>query len=220
LEEKNGLSLLTGKRKTQVSQVELREEVPIGHIIMLDVTEDEPDETSKGMGVAKAEGQTTDIFRGWNETHVFRLSVWKGKADRISKVILKATDRWRHHFKTNRATEIQEQQSYWEAWAKNTGNTVSSRAGEEEVWRTHGYDGGLGGHGSEGFRVEGERRWISSAVIGRERLREWSALLQETASNELEELGKMCWSTTGLEESPTTSTIRAQLTVTSDLAGR
>ncbi len=154
LEEKDGLSLLTGKRKPKVPQVELREEVPIGHIIMLDVTEDE-----------------------------------KGKADRISKVILKATDRWRHHFKTNRATEIQEQQSYWEAWAKNTGNTVSSRAGEE----------------------------ISSVVIGRERLREWTALFQETASNELEELGKLCWSTTGLEEPPTTSTMRAQLIVTSDL---
>ena len=130
---------------------------------------------------------------------------------------MKAKDRWRHHFKINRAAEIQEQQSYWEAWAKNTGNTVSSRAGEEEVWRTYGYDGGLGGHGSEGFRVEGERRWISSASIGRERLREWAALLQETASNELEELGKLCWSTTGLEEPPTTSTMRAQLTVTSDL---
>ena len=217
LEEKNGLSLLTGKRKPQVPQVELREEVPIGHIIMLDVTVDEPDETSKGMGVAKAEGQTTDIFRVWDEAHILRLSVCKGKADRISKVILKAKDRWRHHFKINRAAEIQEQQSYWEAWAKNTGNTVSSRAGEEEVWRTYGYDGGLGGHGSEGFRVEGERRWISSASIGRERLREWAALLQETASNELEELGKLCWSTTGLEEPPTTSTMRAQLTVTSDL---
>jgi hypothetical protein len=126
LEEKNGLSLLTGKRKPQVPQVELREEVPIGHIIMLDVTVDEPDETSKGMGVAKAEGQTTDIFRVWDEAHILRLSVCKGKADRISKVILKAKDRWRHHFKINRAAEIQEQQSYWEAWAKNTGNTVSS----------------------------------------------------------------------------------------------
>ncbi len=217
LEEKNGLSLLTGKRKPQVPQVELREEVPIGHIIMLDGTVDEPDETSKGMGVSKAEGQTTDIFRGWHETHILRLSVCKGKADWISKVILKAKDRWKHHFKTNRATEIQEQQSYWEAWAKNTGNTVSSRAAEEEVWRTYGYDGGLGGHGSEGFRVEGERRWISSTAIGRERLREWSSLLQETESNELEELGKLCWSTTGLEEPPTTSTMRAQFTVTSDL---
>jgi len=58
LEEKNGLSLLTGKRKPQGQQVELREEVPIGHIIMLDTTEDEPDETVKGMGGAKAEGQT------------------------------------------------------------------------------------------------------------------------------------------------------------------
>jgi hypothetical protein len=132
LEEKNGLSLLTGKLKPQVPQVELREEVPMGHIIMLDVTEDEPDETSKGMGGAKAEGQTTDIFRGWHEAHILRLSVCKGKADRISKVILKAIDRWRHHFKTNRATEIQEQQSYWEAWAKNTGNTVSSRAGRRK----------------------------------------------------------------------------------------
>ena len=30
LEEKHGLSLLTGKRKLNVPQVELREEVPIG----------------------------------------------------------------------------------------------------------------------------------------------------------------------------------------------
>ena len=61
------------------------------------------------------------------------------------------------------------------------------------------------------------KRWIASAALGRERHREWAALLQETASNELEELGKLCWSTTGLEEPPTTSTMRAQLTVTSDL---
>ncbi len=35
--------------------------------------------------------------------------------------------------------------------------------------------------------------------------------------DELEELGNLCWSTTGLEEPPTTSTMRAQLIVTSDL---
>ncbi len=171
--------------------VDLREEVPIGHIIMLDVTEDEPDETSKGMGDTKAEGQTS---------HILRLSVCKGKVERISKVILKAIDRWRHHFKTNRATEIQEQQSYWETWSKNTGNTVSSRSGEEEVWRTHGYDGGLGGHGSEDFRVEGERCWISSAAIGRERLREWAALTVTSDLDKVSDILETDTTTVGLLE--------------------
>ena len=80
------------------------------------------------------------------------------------------------------------------------------------MWRMHGYDDGRGVHGSEGFRVEGERRWIASTSLGRERLREWSSLLQETESDELEELGNLCWGITGLEESPMTSTVCAQIT--------
>jgi hypothetical protein len=38
LEEKHGLSLLTGKRKPNVPQVELREEVPIGVIKLSEMT--------------------------------------------------------------------------------------------------------------------------------------------------------------------------------------
>ncbi len=51
----------------------------------MDVTEDEPDETSKGMGDVKAEGQTTDIFRGWHEAHILRLSDAKEKVTGSAK---------------------------------------------------------------------------------------------------------------------------------------
>ena len=46
---------------------------------------------------------------------------------------------------------------------------------------------------------------------------EWSRLLQETATKENIELGVIVWGNSGLQEPVTTSTIRAQLTTTSDL---
>ena len=46
-----------------------------------------------------------------------------------------------------------------------------------------------GGHRSKGLRVEGERRWLASSALGRERFLEWSALLLKTAEGENEELG-------------------------------
>ena len=65
--------------------------------------------------------------------------------------------------------------------------------------------------------MEGERWWIASSHSGRARLLEWSRLLQQTAVKENIELGVIVWGTSGLQEPATTSTIRAQLTTTSDL---
>ena len=47
LEEKHGLTLLTGKRKPSVPEVELREEVPIGRVRLSEMV---------GAGSAEAEG--------------------------------------------------------------------------------------------------------------------------------------------------------------------
>ncbi len=65
--------------------------------------------------------------------------------------------------------------------------------------------------------MEGERWWIASSHSGRARLLEWSRLLQQTAAKENIELGVIVWGTSGLQETATTSTIRAQLTTTSGL---
>ena len=85
------------------------------------------------------------------------------------------------------------------------------------MWLRLRYDGGAGGHGSEDFRVEGERRWIDSSDLGCERLLEWAALLLRTGKGEDEELGVISWGISGLQEPTTTSTILVQLTITSDL---
>ena len=65
--------------------------------------------------------------------------------------------------------------------------------------------------------MEGERWWIAGSHSGPSRVLEWSRLLQQTAAKEKIELGVMVWGTSGLQEPDTTSTIRAQLTTTSDL---
>ena len=70
------------------------------------------------------------------------------------------------------------------------------------MWLRLRYDGGTGGHGSEGFRVEGGKRWITSSDLGK---------------CEDEELGVIIWVISGLQEPTTTSTILVQLTITSDL---
>ena len=94
---------------------------------------------------------------------------------------------------------------------------AGSGSGEDEVWLLSGYDGGVGGHGPEGFRVEGERGLITSSHLGRERLSEWDSLLHRIVEGENEELGVIRWDISGLKEPATTSTILDQLTTTSDL---
>ena len=79
------------------------------------------------------------------------------------------------------------------------------------------YEGGVGEHDSEGLRMEGERRWLTSSALGRERLLEWTALLLKTAEGENEELGELSWGISGLQEPATTSTVLSQLITVSEL---
>ena len=92
LEENHGLSLLTVKRKPNVPQVELREEVPVGILQLSEIgvvgsaiTAESPQD-----GLQRING--TDLSsRSWVEAHMSRLTIPKGKTDSSSKIILKAT---------------------------------------------------------------------------------------------------------------------------------
>jgi hypothetical protein len=76
LEEKHGLSLLTGKRKPNVPQVELREEVPIGAIKLSEMT-----------NYPQEEYPRTTSSTIWDEAHVLRLRMPKGKTDQVNKIV-------------------------------------------------------------------------------------------------------------------------------------
>ncbi len=65
--------------------------------------------------------------------------------------------------------------------------------------------------------MEGERWWISNLHLGCVSLLEWVRLIHQTTDKENRELGVIVWGTSGLQEPATTSTIRVQLTTTSDL---
>jgi len=200
LEEKNGLSLLTGKRKPIAPQMELREEVPIG---MIRVSE---------MGVAElggAEGlkdgshgvsHQTATSRTWSEAHILRLTTPKSNLDRASTIIRLATGLWTQ-------TSL----------ANQDRRTRGRPGGEDEEWHRLDYDGGAGGHGSEGLRMEGERWWIARSHSGRERLLEWAALLQQVAETRREDLGTFSWDITGRQVPAMNSTTIVQMTTTLDL---
>ena len=123
----------------------------------------------------------------------------KGKTDQVNKIVKIAIGVWERNSSVRQESVFRQR-----------------RAGEETTRLGQRYDGGSGGYGSEGFRVEGERWWISSSHSGRARLLEWSRLLQQTTTKENIDLGVIVWGTSGLQEPDTTSTIRA-LTTTSDL---
>ena len=197
LEEKHGLSLLTGKRKPNVPQVELREEVPIGAIKLSEMTGADTESVDKPTNRPQEEYPRATSSTIWDEAHVLRLMVPKGKTDQVNKIVITAIGVWERKLSVSQESVLRER-----------------RAGKEIARLGQRYDGGVG---SEGFRVEGERWWISSSHSGRARLLEWSRLLQQTAAKDNIELGVIVWGTSGLQEPATTSTIRAQLTTTSDL---
>ena len=136
----------------------------------------------------------------WDEAHLLRLMVPKGKSDQVNKIVTTTIGVWEKNSLVREESVLRER-----------------RAGEEKTRLRQRYDGEVGGHRSEGFRVEGERWWIVSSYSGRARLLEWARLLQQTADTENMELGVIVWGTSGLREPATTSTTRAQLTTTSDL---
>jgi len=164
LEEKHGLSLLTGKRKPNVSQVELREEVPIGTIKLSEMTGADTGSADKPTNCLQEEYPRATSSTIWDEAHVLRLRVPKGKTDQVNKVVMTAVGVWERKLSVSQESVHRER-----------------RAGEEIAQLGQRHDGGVG---SEGFRVEEERWWIASSHSGRARLLEWSRLLQQTAAKE------------------------------------
>ena len=141
------MSLLTGKWKPNVPLVELREEVPTGELLEMMVAgtarAEEPIDCPQE-ACPRATTSTT-----WDEAHLLRLTVPKGKTDQVNKIVTTSTGLWRKTFRTRQENGIRER-----------------RAGEDEVWLRLGYEGGVGDHGSEGFRVEGERWLITRCHLG------------------------------------------------------
>ena len=181
-------------------QVELREEVPIGAIKLSEMTGADTGSVDKPTNRPQEEYPRATSSTTWDEAHVLRLRVPKGKTDQVNKIVMTAVGVWERKLSVSQESVHRER-----------------RAGEATTRSGQRYDGGIGGHGSEGFRMEGERWWISSSHSGRARLLEWSRLLQQTAVKDNIELGVIVWGTSGLQDPATTSTIRAQLTTTSDL---
>ena len=155
-----------------------------------------PKEGSQGVSHQTATSRTWV----WVEVHMLRLITPKDNLDRASNIIRLAMGLWKQTSTASRTRDMRDRQG-----------------GEDEVCHRLEYDGGVGGHGSEGLRMKGERWWITSSHLGRERLLEWAALLQQVAETQKEELGTISWGITGLQEPAMTSTILVQMTITSGL---
>jgi hypothetical protein len=162
------------------------DQVPIGAIKLSEMT-----------NYPQEEYPRTTSSTIWDEAHVLRLRMPKGKTDQVNKIVITAIGVWERKLSVSQESVNRER-----------------RAGEEIARLGQRHDEGVG---SEGFRVEGERWWIARSHSGRTRLLEWSRLLQQTAAKDNIELGAIVWGTSGLQEPTTTSTIRAQLNTASDL---
>jgi hypothetical protein len=82
----------------------------------------------------------------WDEAHVLRLRVPKGKTDQVNKIVITAIGVWERKLSVSQKSVHRER-----------------RAGEEIAWLGQRHDGGVG---SEGVRVEGEGWWIASSHSG------------------------------------------------------
>ena len=91
---------------------------------------------------------------------------------------------WKQTFRIGRTLDTEERQVGRGVRTERGDVITRSGSAEDEVWRKLRYEGGVGGHGSEVLRMEGERRWLASSALGWERLLEWAALLLKTAEGE------------------------------------
>jgi len=96
---------LHGQTETERTQVESFG--PIGYIRLSEETTEELTESRDHEECSKAERQTAIVSRRWYEDHMLRLAGRKGRADQVSKIIAKAKELWRQHFKVTGVKEIQ-----------------------------------------------------------------------------------------------------------------
>ncbi len=87
LEEKHGLSLLTGKRKPNVPQVELHEEVSIRVIKLLEMTVVGTTRADKPINYPQEECPWATTSTTWDESNLLGLTVPKGKVDQVNKIV-------------------------------------------------------------------------------------------------------------------------------------
>ena len=134
MEEKHGLSLLTGKWKPNVPQLELREEVPVGILQLSEmgvagsaITAESPqDDLRRTNGV--------DLFsRSWEEAHMLRLAIPKGKDEISNKIILKTTGLWKQAFRIGRTLETEERQVGRGVGTERRDTITRSGSAEDEV---------------------------------------------------------------------------------------
>ena len=130
LEEKHGLSLLTGKRKPNVPQVELFEEVTIGVIKLLEMTVVGTERADKPINFPQEEYPRVTSSTTWDEAHLLRLIGPKGKVDQVNKIVTTGIRVWEKNSFVSQETVLRER-----------------RAGEEEPRLRLRYDGGVGDHG-------------------------------------------------------------------------
>ncbi len=72
-----------------------------------------------------------------------------------AKVILKSTGMWKQAFRIGRELETGERQVGRGVGADRMDTITRSDSTEDEVWLRLRYEGGVGGHDSEGLRVKG-----------------------------------------------------------------
>jgi cysteine-rich repeat protein len=124
---------------------------------------------------------------------ILRILVRKEAMERASALIEEASMSWREHFREVRRTEIEEQQSTLLEVAEREGTHLSATAGEEWVWAQMQYDGGPGGTGSVGIRLDSEWRWVTGQVQGTDRLREWGTYVLGMAEQGVSPFLSMEW---------------------------
>jgi hypothetical protein len=142
LEEKHRLSLLTVNRKPNVPQVEVREEVPVGILQLseMGIAASTITAESSQDGLQRTNG--VDLFsRSWEESHMLRLAVPKGKTESSSKIILKAMGLWKQTFRIGRTLETEERQVGRGVRTERGDVITRSGSAEDEVWRELRYEG-------------------------------------------------------------------------------
>ena len=68
---------------------------------------------------------------------------------------------WKQKFRIGQALETEERQVGRGVRTEREDTITRSGSAEDEVWRDLRYEGGVGGHGSEGLRMDGGKTVVS-----------------------------------------------------------
>ena len=79
------------------------------------------DITEVSQDCSQGAGWGGSISRSWEETHMMRLAIPKGKTDQINKIILKVKGLWKQTCRIRREYEIRERQAERGDWSERSG---------------------------------------------------------------------------------------------------